>query len=363
MFSDRTLRQYKVSKESFISDGDGLWVRITPAGKKTFVVRSDRGGKTRWKVIGYYPTMTLLEARNRASDAKGRGFVRRTVQEAYLEYKTLLRRTYASWEEIDRRFESDLLPVLGDKSVDRVTRVDCSEAIQVIVARGSRVAANRTLADLKHFFTWCVERGWMEVNPADKITRRSAGGRERPKERALSTQELGRLISDLQVRFSLRTRLALALLLATGQRPSEVLGIQDTEIKGTWWTIPAERTKPKRAHKVYLSPQARAILRLAGSRPFRGLTHRTLDRAVMRLGWDIPFTPHDLRRTMATRLTDLGTNPIVIEKMLNHRLEGTMAVYNVAEFLPERREAWRLWGRHLAQLRRQHAQNIRRTPA
>ncbi len=49
------------------------------------------------------------------------------------------------------------------------------------------------------------------------------------------------------------------------------------------------------------------------------------------------YTPHDLRRTMATRLSDLGVMPHVIEKMLNHQMEGVMAVYNRAEYLEERK--------------------------
>jgi integrase len=152
--------------------------------------------------------------------------------------------------------------------------------------------------------------------------------------------------------------------MTTGQRPSEVLGIRDTEVSRAWWAIPAERTKARRAHTVYLAPQARWLLKTAfrryGRDPFKGVKHQVLAKAVSRLG--LGFTPHDLRRTMSTRLADLGVQPYIIEKMLNHQMEGVWAVYNRAEYLPERREAWRLWGRTLANLRRRARREDRSQP-
>lgn len=62
------------------------------------------------------------------------------------------------------------------------------------------------------------------------------------------------------------------------------------------------------------------------------------------------FTPHDLRRTGATRLADLGVAPYVIEKILNHAMEGVLAVYNKAEYLEERRAALEMWGTKVEQL-------------
>ena len=59
--------------------------------------------------------------------------------------------------------------------------------------------------------------------------------------------------------------------------------------------------------------------------------------------------PHDLRRTVATRLgdTDIGTDPIVIEKILNHQLQGVQGVYNMQGYMDARRKALEEWGRKL----------------
>lgn len=359
MFTDRTLKYLQVTKDKFVADGGGLYVRVTVTGKKTFVYRTQVGGTSRWRVLGHYPTMSLLQARNRAAQMATKGFVLHTVAEAYTEYLPTLRRAYDEPEQVESRFKRDILPQLGARRLLDVDRAAVSEVLQKIVDRGSPVAANRTLPDLKHFFAWCVERGWLEKDPALGITRKSVGGRERGKRRTLSFEELQRFIPELRgTRLALKTRLALALILLTGQRPSEVLEFHVAQLQpgGYWWFVPAAHTKTKDAdQKVYLSSLARHLLKLAiqqfGKRPF-GFHHTTLSQAVRRLKWDPPFTPHDLRRTMSTRLADLGVAPHVVEKMLNHKMEGVMAVYNRAEYLPERRAAWRLWGAKLAQLRR-----------
>ena len=362
MFSDRTLRQLRVTKERFFADGDGLYIRVTPKGKRTFVYRSQAGGKSRWRVLGHYPTMSLLEARNRV--AAGTKVLVPTGAEAFKEYLPRLRQHYKRPGEVERRFRADILPAVGAKRVDTVTRNDCSDLLLTIVGRGSKVAANRTLTDVKNFFAYCLERGWRNDNPAVGITKRSVGGGEKPVPRNLQEAELSILINELRRgRFRPRTRLVLALLLCTGTRASEVLGVSRNEVAklstGWWWHVPGHRTKNGREHKVYLSPQSRALFRLAfrhfGVTPFAGMKHNPLSRAIGRLPIRPPASPHKFRHTMATRLTDMGVAPHITEKMLNHRLGSMFEIYNHSEFLPERRAAWRLWGAYLAKLRRQHA--------
>lgn len=363
MFTDRTLRQLRVTKEQFIADGQGLYVRATPRGKKTFVFRSQKGGRSRWRVIGHYPATSLLEARNRAAKAQERGFLVPTVAEAYREYLPRIREHYKHSGEIERRFNRDILPPIEIKPVDAVSRKDCSDILQTIVNRGSRVAANRTLPDIKQFFAYCLERGWRNDNPADGITRRSAGGRESPKRRSLKADELALLFKRLLGRhMALRTKLILGLLLTTGTRTSEVLGVTPGEIAKYWWIIPSERTKNGREHKVYLSPQSRRLMRSSfkyfGSNPFKNVLRNSISNTVRRLPLQPKASPHKFRHTMATMLTDLGVAPHVTEKMLNHKLEGVFEVYNHAEFLPERRAAWRLWGVYLAKLRRKANESL-----
>jgi len=54
---------------------------------------------------------------------------------------------------------------------------------------------------------------------------------------------------------------------------------------------------------------------------------------------------------MATRMADMGVEPYIVEKCLNHKMSGVMAIYNHAEYLPQKKAAWRLWARYLLRLR------------
>lgn len=368
MITDRHIKYLRpTDKVQYLCDEGGLYLKVSAAGTKTWTWRSQEARNRRWIKIGRYPAMSLLEARQKTQELNSIGVkALRTVQSAYLEYLPQLRRHYASHGEIERRFWVDVLPFIGEKRIDEVTRQDLSDILHHIVQRGSPVAANRTFADVNHFMNYCVARGWISSNPLLGVTRRHIGGKEIPKDRNLSFDELELFIPALlEDRFALETRLALGLLLTTGQRSGEILGLHKREVDRTWWHIPPERTKNRKEQKVYLSPQARALLRIAfkhfGARPFSSDT-RALAKALSRLEWPEPFTPHDIRRTVATRMADLGVLPHVIEKVLNHRAPGVVAVYNRAEYLPERKAAWRLWGRHLAALRRQNAKARLRDP-
>lgn len=362
--TDRVVRLAKAEGRTLtLVDGQGLYLRVRPAGTKTWYVRHQGARRDSWRMLGRYPAMSLLQARIAAAKAHRPSSVRRTVGGVFELYRAVLRDRYASASEIERRFDRDVLPVLGDLELHVVRREDCARVIDGVTERGSKVMANRLLPDLQRFFRWCVEKGWLEENPAADMTRMVAGGRERPKERALTTSELRLLCGHLLApRLNERTRIALALILLTGQRPGEVQGIDRSElVSPTWWHIPAARTKPRRLQKVYLAPQPRALLRFAfrryGDAPFVTLDRCALSHATRRMRFTPPFTPHDLRRTMATHLSQLGVAPHVIEKMLNHKLGKLFEIYNRDEYLPERRAAWRLWGRTIAALRRNHVQD------
>ena len=358
MLTDLKIRKaIAQTKPVYLNDGDGLYLKVALSGTKTWMVRSQAGGKTRWKSLGRYPTLGLAEARKLAETPFS---ALMTVQGAFDQYKAVLQRDYEHPEQIIRRFTADVLPSTGLKPLIEVKRTEVSELLQDIVQRGSPVAANRTLPDLKNFFDWCVERGWIEHNPAALIRRRSVGGKEKPRARVLTLDECGKLIGVLRSgRFAEQTSVALALLLLTGQRASEVLGMSGAEVVGPWWTIPAERTKAGRDQKVYLTRPARTLWRYItkkhGTKPF-DMDHRTLSKAVRRMNFSPPFTPHDLRRSMATQLAEVGVAGHVVEKMLNHRMEGVMAVYNHAEYLPERRLAWRVWAKHLMRVSHKDAE-------
>lgn len=156
------------------------------------------------------------------------------------------------------------------------------------------------------------------------------------------------------------------LLILLGQRRGEIAGMRWSEIDfdKRLWRIGAERTKNGRAHDVPLPDAVVELLAAHGRRegrdlvfgsregPFQGWgsAKNALDERIRgELGekpeWK-PWRLHDLRRTAATRMADLGVQPHVVEAVLNHfsgHKAGVAGVYNRASYEPEKRSALNLW--------------------
>jgi integrase len=361
--SDLAIRRLKpTDKDQFIADGDGLYLRVSKTGRKTFVQREQAHGKSRWVTLGTYPSLSLMDARTAIHNARSSAQpLNKTFAQAWEAYHQHLVETVRRPDNHAQQITANFLTPFGTTPIRLVTRADISGVLQDMLDRGSPVSAKRALQVVRGMFDFAVSRGWLEENVLSRLSSRHIGPPVQSRDRVLSDDELMRIIRNtaLAPRMTLKRKLIYGLLLLTGQRRAEVLGIHTGEVQGAWWIIPEERTKAQREQKVYLSPQARALVKLAfrqfGDRPFRGLDPSSVSASANYTvrHWQMThFTLHDLRRTMATRLAETGVGLHVIEKLLNHRMEGVLAVYNRAEYLPERREAWRLWGRHVAALRK-----------
>lgn len=155
------------------------------------------------------------------------------------------------------------------------------------------------------------------------------------------------------------------LLILTGQRISEVSGMRRSEIDGNTWTIPAERSKNKKAHVVHLTSTAMSVIdeipdqgfdllfSTNGRKPPSGFS-----RAKARLDASIepcldPWRTHDLRRTATTGMAKIGIPPHIADAILNHKsgtISGVAAVYNRFEYLKEREHALEAWSAYVTEL-------------
>ena len=206
-------------------------------------------------------------------------------------------------------------------------------------------------------FRWCVGRGLIETSPCAGLVPPPSG---RPRDRVLTDEELGKV---LQTAMALPAPYGqiVTMLALTGQRRSEVAHMRWDELdlaKGIW-SIPARRTKTRRAHIVHLTPQMLELLpdQIDGQplvfpsvsgRHYRyfGATKKRHDELSGVRGWVL----HDLRRTVATGMAGLGVAPHVADKILNHQsgtISGIAAVYQRHEFLAERKTAVELWSSHV----------------
>jgi integrase len=158
------------------------------------------------------------------------------------------------------------------------------------------------------------------------------------------------------------------MILLTGQRPGEVCGMTWAEIDGAGvWNIPAERMKNAEPNRIPLASMALEIIEAA--RPYSGdsrfvfqsshgkdqpIIRQSLTRAIDRhwreIGFQEKFVVHDLRRTLRTRLAELGVSDIVAERVLGHKLQGVLGIYNRHSYDLEKRQALELWERRLREI-------------
>jgi integrase len=270
-----------------------------------------------------------------------------------------------------------VLPRWGERDFASITRGDVIALIERLVTAGKPTLANRVHALISGIFGFAMDVDLATSNPAARLRKR---GVERIKSRVLSDAEL-RLFWHRVVEQPIprAVGLALRLVLATGVRPGEAAGMARGELefdrngKLTGWTIPASRSKNRRAHFVPLSPLARDLIAEAmtlgdgefvfTSRRTHGhVTNYVLATAMARLpkllpsgaagveSWKgDPPTPHDLRRTCATRLAASGVSSEDVSAILGHiRADVTGKHYDQYARASEKRRALDRWSRLLS---------------
>jgi integrase len=218
-------------------------------------------------------------------------------------------------------------------------------------------ARNRTRTSLSAFFSWAITEGLLEANPVQGTAKAAESG---PRERVLTQAELRKLWAALgQNWYSDIVR----MLLLTGQRREEIGALAWSEIdfdRGMIVLAPV-RTKNSRQHELPLSRQALAILQCQPRRDFlfsrrKGFANWVRPKAALdkRLGI-APWRLHDLRRTCATGMAELGVQPHIIEAVLNHvsgHKAGVAGIYNHASYVDAMREALQRWADHIDQINR-----------
>jgi integrase len=271
-----------------------------------------------------------------------------------------------------------VLPRWGHRDFTTISRADVIALIERLVTAGKPILANRTHALVSAIFSFAIDADLINANPAARLRKRGA---ERIKTRVLSDEEI-RLFWARSVLppVSRPVGLALRLILLTGVRAGEVAGMGRAELelggdgKPVAWTIPGDRSKNGRAHYVPLSPMASALigeaLTLAGEGAFVFLSRvgygsiegHALAVAIRRLGASIPNyqpgaeswkadppTCHDLRRSVATRLSAAGTPAEDVAAILNHvRTDVTGRHYDQYRRADEKRRALDRWARILS---------------
>jgi integrase len=349
----------------------GLGIRLR-GGKGAWFFRYRYGLRHRRVTLGMTSALSANEARKLAADLYAKvaggqdpagerdeqrarsGETVGALLDPYLTFKAKelrLRSLYAITRHL--RINAKALHPIHITKLDRRAISTCRTAIAV--NRGE-VTANRTMASLSAFATWCMQEGLIESNPVLKTAKYA----EKARQRVLADAELCAIwrAADNSKDYGA----IIKLLALTGCRSGEIGGLRWDEIVDNSIIIPPARTKNGRQHIVALAPAAQAILEALPrddlfvfghrkGRPFLSWSRskRLLDRLIAESGFKFAenWTTHDLRRTFATRLSDAGTLPHVVDELLNHisghHKRGVAGIYNRASYLNERRDALLLW--------------------
>lgn len=240
--------------------------------------------------------------------------------------------------------------------IGTITRADIAARLQALVKERGKVGAARARANLSAVFAWAMREGLVDSNPTVATNRPDAG--TRPRERVLSNDELFAIWNACDSDDGRIIR----LLILFGCRRQEIGSLlwREVDFENGTLTISGERAKNHRALTLALPPIALDILRSVSRRGEHVFGRSNgfgswsdlktkIDKHSKVSGW----TLHDLRRTVATGMNELGIAPHVVEQILNHQSghkRGVAGVYNRSSYQREVKAALTIWAEHIAAL-------------
>jgi integrase len=296
------------------------------------------------------------------------------LAERYLDEHA--RRHKRSHKADERNLRKHVLPKWSARRFDTIKRGDVIALVEGLVTAGKPVLANRVQSLVSGIFTFGMDAAVCESNPCHRLKKR---GVERAGRRVLSDAEIKLFWNGIAEPVEARQRgLGLRLALLTGTRIGEIAGICRAELDGlgdasrSVWIIPGSRTKNRRDHLMPLSPLARdtvlEMMTLVDAREEYLLPTRASHRggplegkqlwqrlenwgqklsgdddAVRTWKADAP-SPHDLRRTVETRMAALRVPKEIRDRVLNHAASDVGSKhYNLHDYIDEKREALTRW--------------------
>ena len=371
---DKTYRLY---------DQRGLYLEVTPTGRKYWRLKYRFGGKEKRLALGVYPKVKIAQARTAAEIARASisqnvdpsaerrakrqeqhrlsdAYTFRTVADEWLALQQ------TSWSEntfknAQRRLQNYVYPYIGNLPISHIQPADVLNVIRRIENRDHIDTAHRVKQRCGQIFRYAIATGRADRDPAADL--RGALAPLRTKHHAAVTEptQVGGLLRSIaQYHGSETTRIALLLLAHTFVRPGELRKARWSEfdLESAIWRIPADRMKMKLAHLVPLSRQTVVLLRelqhLTGKKAFlfpstlsdqRPISDNTLNTALRRLGYTKDeMTSHGFRTIASTLLHERGWHTDIIERQLAHiERNKVKGAYNRAQHLDRRAEMMQDW--------------------
>ena len=369
----------RVSEPGKYHDEHGLILRVKPTGSKQWVQRLVVKGRRRDMGLGGYPLVSLAEAREAA-------FTNRKLARAGGDPLTLQRRpdiptfeaaaeavialhaenwkdsgrTAALWQSSLRRYA---FPRLGHRLVSDITVAD---VMAVLVAddfwNHKRETAKKVRRRISTTMKWVVAQGFRNDNPAGEVLGAALPRNSKAVEHyaAVSHAEVANTIVVIRASSAtISTKLALEFLILTACRSGEVRGAKWSEIDldNNMWTVPADRTKTGKPHRVPLSTRGGSVLREAEkitdesglvfpSARGRMMTDSTMSKLMRENA--VGGTPHGFRSSFRTWAGEVTNTPReVAEAALGHVVGGVEGAYARGDLFDKRRNLMETWANYL----------------
>jgi integrase len=377
----------------------GFGVRVTSNGLKTFYFTYRFQGRSRRMALGHYPSTSLKDARGKAhaamtSLARGQdpqveapkvsGFS--AALDEFVELYCKANNRASTALETERLLRSLFLPAWRSRHLTTIGKADVLAITDRLMRAGTPSAANHAFAAVRRFFNWSVERGMIAISPCHTLL---APAPLTKRTNVIDDADLALLWKAAADEVGYPFGTIFQLLTLTAQRRGEVCGMRwdELDLDAGLWNISGARTKNAQRHTVPLTPAVLEILEGLARRakktesefvfPARGKPEqsytgyskgkRELDAAFNEKRReeatakgespdeieDLDWTLHDLRRTAATRMAELGILPHVVERVLNH-VSGTFGrvagIYNRFQYVDEMRDALTTWESHVLAL-------------
>ena len=383
MLNDSEIKRAKIKdKEYALYDGDGLQITIRPTGTKAFEFRytSPTTKRKQKIVIGKYPLMSLMEAREKRFELmktiaqgkdpkeereaqKNKGVTVKMIATSYMKYiKTeLATNTYKRNCGIINR---EIIRKLGEKPVSDVTRFDVLKMIRDMEERDIIATSKMALKIITRMFRYALSEGAIEHNVCLDVDR---GVLKKDQKENLphmtNPKELSELIASVATCSDVM-RLAIMFAMHTFLRPYNVRYLEwdEVDMDNMVIVIRGEKMKTRKPHIVPLTDSTIKILNEAKNfkskyvfaKSNKPMSEMAMQEALKRRGYEHKQTVHGFRHTASTILNENiskhGVHSDAIEKQLAHVTGGIKGVYNKAEYLEERVKLMRWWSEYLEQL-------------
>ena len=352
---------------------------MSPRGAKSWIQRLNIQGFRTDNAIGHYPSMGLADARavafERWKTAKGGGDPRqadgkrvgptfREAAEAVIAMHEPTWRSPKSGPQWRASLETYAYPAIGDLPVSEVSPGHVMAILQPIWS-GKRETARRVKQRISAICRWAVAQGHRTDDPAGVVIDAALPrtGVERRHMPALPYDEVASCIAKVKAsnRASRSSKLALEFLVLTAARSAEVRKAtwDEIDLGGAMWTVPAERMKANREHRVPLSGRALEVLAEAaelsdgsglvfpGMRAGRPISENTHAKLLRELGFDA--VTHGFRSSFRDYAAERTHTPhAVMEAALAHAIKNRAeAAYARSDLFEKRRELMESWAEYL----------------